>query len=281
MTRTALTKWTAALSGLLAAGMIAAFWILHSQLALAQGADSLFDVATASMLLWAVRVGQEPPDAEHPFGHHRAEPIAALVAAVMAGVLAIEVIRSALGALWSGDHARLELWLVGVFGAKVAAKVIIGQLARASSRRQASPAMDALAVDARNDVLVSTLAIAGFVAAKMGWPALDAWLAIPAGLMIGWAGYELAAENISLLMGRAPDADRIRVLEAMAREIEGVRDVHDVRAQFLGTHLQVYLHVVVAPTLSVLEAHDIGEAVEKRLEGESDVHHCFVHIDIR
>ena len=281
MTRTQLTALTAALSGLLAVGMLGAYWALQSQLALAQGADSLFDVATAGMLLWAVRVGQEPPDAEHPFGHHRAEPIAALIAAVMAGVLAVEVIRSAVGALLTGDRARLELWLVGVFAAKVVAKTLIGQLARASSRRHPSPAMDALAVDARNDVIVSAVAVLGFFAARMGWPALDAWLAIPAAVMIAWAGYELAADNVSLLMGRAPDPERLRILESMARGIEGVRDVHDVRAQFLGTHLQVYLHVVVAPTLSVLEAHDIGEAVERRLQREDDVHHCFVHIDIR
>ena len=281
MTRASLTALTAALSGLLAAGMFFAYWALQSQLALAQGADSLFDVATASMLLWAVRVGQQPPDAEHLFGHHRAEPIAALIAAVMAGVLSIEVIRSALLALWEGDRPQLKFWLVGVFAAKVLAKTAIGLLARASSHRQPSPAMDALAVDARNDVIVSSIAVLGFFAARMNWPAFDAWLALPAGAMIAHAGYELAAENVSLLMGRAPDPDRMATLEGMARGIDGVRDVHEFRAQFLGTHLQAYLHVVVDPTLSVLEAHDIGEAVEHRLEQQDDVHHCFVQIDIR
>jgi len=281
MSRDALTSLTVLLSGFLAVGMLVSYWLLDSQLALAQGADSLFDVATAGLMLWAVRLAQEPPDADHPFGHHRAEPIAGLVAAVMAGVLSIEVARSAAAALWLGREPTLELWLVWVFLAKIAAKVFIGLGARAAGRRHHSPAMEALAVDARNDVIVSSIAVVGFFAARVGWPALDAWLALPAAVMIGFAGYELAANNIRLLMGEAPDPARMRELESLARGVPGVRDAHDIRAQFLGTHLQVYLHVVVDPELSVLAAHDIGEAVEHVLESENDVQHCFVHIDIK
>ena len=277
----ALTLISLAGSALLVVGLFACWWVFGSQLALAQAADSFMDTFTAAVLTWTVAVAAQRPDKEHPFGHSRAEPIGGLVVAVIAGVLAIEVARSAIEAIVADKPVTLDWLLVAVFAAKSVFKMLIFGFSRTGYLRTKSPALKALSVDARNDVLVSILAIGGFFAARHGASKLDAWLALPVAAWIGWTGIELARDNIRLLMGEAPPEERQKELKALAAAIEGVKEAHDLRVHYLGTELQVHVHIVVAADISVKQAHDIGEAVRKRLEAEDDVGHCSVHIDIR
>jgi ferrous-iron efflux pump FieF len=267
-------------SAALLVGLVAAFHAYASRLALAQAADSFSDIFTATALLVSIRVAALPADDNHPIGHQRAEPIAALVAAVIAGVLAVEVLRDAIGALVTGARPVLDLPLLAIFLAKIAAKITIAVLSARRNRKRPSPALRALFVDARNDVVVGSLSVAGFFTARHGWPSLDAWLAIPIALWVGWSGFGLARENISLLMGEAPPEERRSALLAIVRAVPGVRSAHDLRARFLGLDLDVLVHVVVDPDLTVRRAHDIGHAVERRLIEERDVCHAVAHVDV-
>jgi cation diffusion facilitator family transporter len=276
-----LTMITLLGSGGLVVGLFWAYWAFGSQLALAQAADSSMDVITAGVLAWTVAVAAQSPDKEHPFGHSRAEPIGALVVAVIAGVLAFEVGRNAVEALMDQRPVTADWTLVGVFAAKSVFKTVIFTFSSMTFRRTRSPAMRALVVDARNDVMVSVLAITGFFGMRAGLPALDAWLALPVALWIAWTGFELARDNIRYLMGEAPSETRQDELRLLASGVPGVEAAHDLRAQFIGTVLQVHVHIVVKPDISVLQAHDIGEAVRVKLESEEDVGHCSVHIDVK
>ncbi len=273
-----LPRITLAGSLALVLALFAAWWAFQSQLALSQAADSFMDVFTAAVLTWTVGISRQPEDEEHPFGHTRAQPIGALVTAVLAGVVAVEVARSAINALIAGTEPRLDWLLVVVFSAKLLFKVIIYRAARPGAKR--SPALRALTVDARNDALVSILALIGFFAARFGFAALDAWLALPIAVWIGWSGVELARDNVRMLMGEAPPAERQNELAALAAAQTGVINAHDLRAQYMGTHIHVHVHIKVDADLSLKQAHDIGEAVRIALEAEQDVAHASVHIDI-
>lgn len=275
-----LTRATVVLSLALVAALYACFWVFQSQLALAQAADSFMDVFTASILAYTMAISALPSDENHPFGHARAQPIGALVAAVIAGILSIEVGRSAIEALISGKRAEMDWLLVAAFGAKTVIKTAVMMIAGSLGKKLRSPGMDALKVDARNDVLISLVAIAGFFGARQGLDYLDAVLAIPLALYIAVSGVKLARENIRLLMGEAPPQERQDSLRALAGKVPGVVNAHELRAHFVGTNLHVQVHVVVDPNLSLRAAHDIGEAVRLRLETEPDVDHCAVHIDI-
>ncbi|MBX3459883.1 MAG: cation transporter [Planctomycetes bacterium] len=273
-----LPRATLAGSLLFVSALAGCYWFFQSQLALAQAADSFMDVFTASVLMWTVHISRQPQDKEHPFGHTRAQPIGALVTAVIAGVIAVEVGRSALFALIEGAHPRLDYIMLAAFGGKVLFKGTVFVLSRNYGKSR--PALRALAVDARNDVLVGLLAVTGFFGATLGFEMLDAWLALPIALWIGWSGVELARDNIRLLMGEAPDDERQSQLEELARQVPGVVAAHDLRAHFLGTQLHVHVHIVVDPNLSLKQAHDIGEAVRQKIEDQPDVAHCSTHIDI-
>ena len=255
----------------------AAYMASSSKLALAQAADSLSDVLTAGALWWALRTSVEPPDEDHPFGHYSAEPVAALIVAVLAGVLAVAVVREAIDDLIHRDPVTLSWWLAVAIAAKVVAKAAIVRLSANRSRR--SSVVDALRVDARNDVLLGLASLGGFIAARFGSTAVDAWLAIPVAGWIGVSAVQLGLENTRLLMGAAPPRQRIDQLSGVAASVTGVERIEAIRARHHGNRIHVWVEVRVRAELTIGAAHDIGERVEARLLEESDVCDAVVHVD--
>lgn len=270
-----LTRVSAAFSGTLALGLGAAAFYFHSDLALAQAADSLLDFAAALLLAWVVHVAQTPGDERHPMGHARAEPLGALAISALAGVLALEVGTSAVSSLFGTTQVVLAWELLGLFAFKALFKIVIFRLARGGE----GPALSALAVDARNDVIVCTVAILGYFGARSGFTQLDALLAIPAAVWIGWSGVGLARENVDLLMGVAAPEQRQRELIQLAETVPGVLEAHDIVAHSTGTAYSIHIHITVDESLTVRQGHDLGEAVRLRLLSEADISHCSVHVD--
>lgn len=263
---------SAALTALLA-------WVyvrFDSQLALAQAADSFSDTLTQSVLAVSVFIAARPADRNHQFGHQRAEPIAALVASVMIGVVSIEVLRESIGALLGETDPDLHWSLPAVFGAKALSKLFLAWVSRRGSDE--SPVLRAIHVDSRNDVALSTLAVGGYFAARHGYESLDAWLALPIGLWIGWSAIGLARETLPLLMGEAPSVERQHQLEAVAESIEGVLRAVLLRAQHVGTELDLDVRVEADPSITLEEARRLGSHVEERLLEEADVSHVMVHV---
>lgn len=270
-----LTRLTAAGSGVFAVALFAGYWASRSELALAQAADSLLDFLALGVLAWTVQVARTPADEDHPFGHTPAEPIGALVTAVLAGVLGLEVGRSALLTLWSPSPWNPNAWLLVLFGGKAVFKTIVFVL----SRRHTSPALRAIAMDARNDVATSLIAFFGYFAARWGYPRADAALAVPLAAWILYSGFSLARENIHLLMGAAPPPQRQAALLDLVLSLPGVLHAHRLRAHFLGTSLIVHVHVVVDGSLTVRDAREVAEQVRRRMEREPDVAVCSVYLD--
>ncbi|MCA9655962.1 MAG: cation transporter [Myxococcales bacterium] len=261
-------------------GLGTAYLATGSQLALAQAADSLADALTGLGLLWALRVSLAPPDENHPYGHHGAQPIAALVVAMLVGALALEVLLDSVEALRSG-RAALMGWSVATgIGTKVAIKAVFVRLASVPALLRANAALRAFRVDARSDVIVGLTSLAGFLGARYGdWPMLDAWLALPVAAWIGISGAMLAKESIDLLMGTAPPREWQDELVRELLEHPQVRAVAEIKARSFGDRTQVWVEIRVDPQLSVGEAHDIGEAVEAALRQREDIVDAVVHVD--
>lgn len=274
-----LTLCTIAGSAVMAAALCGIYFGFHSQLALAQAADSLFDMIGGAGLLWAVHHSQRPADPEHPQGHQQAQPVAALVVAVLAGVLAAEVLRSALGALLTAARPVIDWPVAAIFSSKVLFKLAIVAIAGRLLRRGRNSALSALRMDARNDVLVGSLAIVGLALDRLGLPRIDPLLSIGIAIYIAYAGLRLGRENVSLLLGESASSERQAELLSSARSVEGVCTAYALLAVWHGARLHVQLTATVDTSLSLAAAHAIGHAVEKQLQREPDVGEVIVHIE--
>ncbi len=273
-----LTITSVAGSFAMAIALIATYFSFESQLALAQAADSISDVLSGAMLAWAVRTSAQPPDDDHPLGHQRAEPIAALVVAVLAGILAVEVMQNAARALLAGAEPALDWPVAIVFAAKVTFKSGILAASSAALARKPNPALAALRVDARNDVLVGAVAVIGFGIARAGVASIDAVLAIAVAIYVGLSGIRLARENIELLMGASASRERRDALGVIVRAVPGVVRTDALTATQQGVELHVYVEIAVDPDLSLRQGHEIGHEVEARLALEEDVARAVVHV---
>lgn len=249
--------------------------VSNSQLALAQAADSLSDSLGGVALVFALRTSAQAADEEHPHGHSSAEPIGALVVAVLVGVLAIEVFRAA---LTTAERPQLDWPVTAAFLGKIAFKSIITLLASIELKKRPNPAVDALRIDARSDVLVCSLSVLGVLLARLGWMKLDAVLAVAVSIYIALSSVRLARENVSLLMGASATSERREQLVSIARGVAGVERVDRLVATFFGSSLHVHVDITVNRSLSLVEAHEIGHRVEAQLATESDVARAVVHV---
>jgi cation diffusion facilitator family transporter len=270
---------TLALNAVLCAAHFVVGWLSGSQLVLAQGADSLVDLAVGAVLLVSVRVGAQPRDANHPFGHQRAEPIGALVTAVLAAVLAVEVARSSVAAFFEHATPHADLPVVSVLGAKLVSKVALLLVVLRKRRGAGSQAVAATRLDTLNDVLTTASSLVGVAFVRHGWPRADAVLALPIAAYIGRNGYVLARESLRYLMGEAPPLHVQEQLRAAAAAVRGVVAVPGLRAHFVGNVLHVEVTVLIAAGSSAAQGHDIGIDVQRVLEADERVGEVFVHID--
>ncbi len=274
MSARALVRLNLAISLLLVVPLGASSVTSGSQLAFAQAADALTDAFVTVALLLAIRVASTPPDDRHPFGHHGAEPLAALLAAAAAAVLSVEVMKSAWSAL-DGEAATVGPELGALFGLRMALRGAVVALAARARRAGRTPALDALFVDARNDVAVAAVAVAGWAVATQGWPRVDAWLALPLGLWIGLSGLLLARENVALLMGEAPSPERRGSFERLAAAASG-GVVLGVRARSEGSLAFVDVEIGLPPETPLAEAHRVATGVREALERDPTVAEAIV-----
>jgi ferrous-iron efflux pump FieF len=261
-------------------GLGLAWLATGSTLALAQAADSVSDALTGLGLLWALRLSHKPPDDEHHYGHHGAQPIAALVVAMLVGALALEVLLEAIEVLRSGAVPALGWPVAAALGTKVAIKLVFVRLASNKALLRSNATLRAFRVDAASDVVVGSVSLLGLAGATYGGlPSLDAWLALPVAVWIGVSGLRLARENIDLLMGTAPPQAWQAELKAAVAGMPGVRGVADLRARSFGDGTHVWLEIRVDPELTVGRAHDLGEVVEQRLLEREGICDAVVHVD--
>lgn len=237
--------------------------------------NSFLDIASYSIIALSTRVQDQVPDRDHPFGHRRAEPLAGFLIAVFASLLGATIIKDSVMDLFEPSTTIRAAGPTAVLVVSIAAKVLLVAAYRREWRRTGSPALKASMVDSRNDILASSLALVGF------W--IGGWWDNAAALLIGgWifsSGLRIGLENMGYLMGQAPDARVVEGIRAAAAEVPGVASCHTVRAHYVGDQVQVEVHVEVPADLSLRQAHDLGVAVQERIETMPEVLHAFVHID--
>jgi len=241
--------------------------------------NSLADVISALVIVLCVRWARKMPDEDHPFGHHRAEPIAGLVVAIFTGILGFEVCRTAVVDLWIGElPQRIGRYPIIALCVTAGLKTWLAAFFHRRGKVLNSPALRATAIDCRNDVLISLQGLAAVVVAELRLPMFDTIAALLVGAYILYSGHRIGMENLDYLMGRAPDAGLLDRIRAAAAGVDGVREVDDVKGHYVGTFIHVELTVRVVGTLSTCESHRVGEGVRSAVEAIPAVDRAFIRI---
>lgn len=274
-TKRRLTAYGIALSALLVVLKTVAGIISGSTAVISDALNSVLDVFSYTALFMSVKLQGTPADQTHHYGHHRAEPLAGLLIAVLAAVLGGIVLRDAFVGLIEPEPVHESALSVGIMVFAIVSKLVISVVYRRAQRTGSSPALQAAAVDSRNDALASLVALVGLIFGGY-W---DSAAGLGIGVWILFSGALVGLENIGFLMGRAPSPESFEVFSRIACNVPGVMATNNIRAHYVGNYLHVEIHIEVDETITIHDAHDIAKTVGTRIELLDDIHAVFVHTD--
>jgi cation diffusion facilitator family transporter len=241
--------------------------------------NSFMDIMASMAIFYAVRIASKMADTDHPFGHHRAEPIAGLMIAILAAILGFEVLKNAFQGFFEEKVIQINALIFSIVLFSIFVKLFLFILFRVEGKKGKSPAILASSVDYRNDLLVSSSVLLGNLLVFIGYPIVDSIVAFCIGSFIVYSGFRIGLENIDFLMGKQPKSEIVDRLKRIAMSIEGVRNLNEVKAHYLGNFVQIEVHIEVDKNLSTEKSHEIAEAVKIRLEEDEVVDSAFVHVD--
>jgi cation diffusion facilitator family transporter len=244
--------------------------------------ESLADIFSSIIVWRGLVVAEEPPDEEHPYGHHKAEPIAAAVVSGMlllaAGAIAFQSVRE----VAKPHHSPAAFTLVML----VIVVLIKESLFRFVHRESISVDSSAMRTDAwhhRSDAITSLAAGIGITVALIGGPSFavaDDIAAIFAAVVIAWNGWHLLLAAINELMDPAPRREMVDRIRRLAEAVPGVACVEKFRARKSGHYYFVEMHVEVDPQMTVQRSHDIAHDVKNRIRSKfPNVRDVLVHIE--
>jgi len=270
------------LVGCLVLGLkVIAWWITGSVALLSDALESTVNLATAAAALVAIRVAAIPPDANHPFGHHKAEFFSAVLEGVMIILAAVFIAREAyMGFLNPRPLTAPVEGLVINAGATVLNGVWAFVLLR-EGKRLKSPALVADGKHLWTDVLTSAgVAVGILLALATGWWVLDPLMATLVAVNILWSGSRLMKDSLSGLMDEAvPDETLDRIHDVISTQATGAVEAHDVRTRHAGPATFVEFHLVVPGEMTVHDAHEICDRVEAAIIAEVPDTHVTIHVE--
>jgi cation diffusion facilitator family transporter len=257
-------------------------WGLTSSVALlADALESVVNVAAALAALAAVRFAALPPDANHPYGHTKAEYFSAVLEGALIVLAAVLILHEA----WAGLQAPRAPEQPAL-GLLVSAAATAGNAAWAVvlTRRGKGLGSPALLADARHlfaDVVTSTGVIVGVaLVASTGLLWFDPLLAALTALNILWSGGRLVRSSVGGLMDEAVQPELLgRIRTALSASADGAIEAHDLRTRHAGRLTFIEFHLVVPGAMRVDEAHAICDRIEAALRAEVDSAVITIHVE--
>lgn len=263
-------------------GLKVAAWMMTGSVALLSDAlESLVNIGGAVMAWFAVRYAQRPPDAGHPYGHHKAEYFSAVIEGILIVIAALVILHEAISAL---TRASDPAWGAAGMGVNALAMLVNLAWARVLLRagtRLKSPALSAGGRHLMSDVWTSAGVLAGLgLALATGWAVLDPLLALLVGVNILREGWMVIAASVGGLMDTAaPEEERARIEEILHASANGAMQVHGLKTRRAGRALFVEFHMVVDGAMTVRAAHDICDRVEAALRAAIPDVQPVIHVE--
>ncbi len=282
------TQFGLLVNAVLAATKLVAGLAGNSYALVADAIESAADVM-GSVIVWGgLAVAAQPADDNHPFGHGKAEAIAAAVVAVMLIGAAIGIAIESVAGIRT-PHEVPEAWTLIVLVVVVAVKWTLSRRVASVATSIQSTAVQADAWHHLSDAITSAAAFIGIAVAVYGnrwfggnvpWSTADDWAALLASGVILYNGIVLARPAIHDLMDRMPGEDVVRPVRTTAEGVDGVLAVEKLWVRKTGLVYEATVHIQADPTLSLVDAHELGHRVQHAIrDSVPGVGYVTVHME--
>ena len=247
------------------------YWagIVTGSLALIADAwHTMSDTISSIIVLIAAKVSRKPADDDHPFGHGRAEHIAAIIIGVLLAIIAFDFIVGAIEKFSSKEKTIFGTiaWVVTIIS--ILAKEAMAQYAFWAAKKTNSSILKADAWHHRSDALSSIVILIGLTVGNYFWWT-DSVLSFIVALMIGYTSYEILSKEITSLLGESPDDQLlISIRETAQNACDQPIYLHHIHIHNYGQHSEMSCHIKLPPKMPLEDAHDICTKIENAIEGK-------------
>lgn len=258
-------------------------WLLGGSTAvLASAADSGLDLLASLVTFFAVRYAASPPDAEHRFGHGKAEAFASLMQGGLVFASAALIGREAIADILHPREVSHSGLAIVVMLVSIILTVALISAQGYVLKRTSSVAVAGDRAHYATDLASNGVALLGIAAAAaFGWRGLDAIAALAIAALLLWGAIGVFREAAGQLMDRElPSQDRERIIALVVSD-PGLTDVHQLRTRASGPYVHIQMHVDLDPALSLQQAHAAVVAAEKRILSEFPSADIIIHPDPR
>ncbi|MFT7578787.1 MAG: ferrous-iron efflux pump FieF [Myxococcota bacterium] len=257
-----------------------AFFLSGSVAVLSSLVDSLMDVAVSSMNKVAVRIASKPPDAEHRFGHGKAEAVAGLMQGAFVLGSAVFVVVEALPRLANPVLVKRPYIAIAVMGIAIVATLALVSYQKRVARRTGSVAVAADALHYTADILMHAAVIVGIVIVEAtGWPYADPLLGIVIAVILTVGAFKITRQSLDQLLDRElSEEERARIIDIASADAD-VIDAHDLRTRTAGGQTFIQLHLTIAHDQTLHDAHEAGVRVQNALGAAFQGADILIHHD--
>lgn len=244
---------------------LAAYLISGSVALLSDALESIVNIAASIMMLASIRVAMMPADAEHRYGHQRAENISSLVEGILIVMAALLIILASLGRLLEPREFTSIGLALGVSLVATALNGGMSFLLLRSSRLNGSIALEGDAKHLLSDVISSIGIVIGLFLAEMtGWYVLDPIMALIVSALLIRMAYSVLAKTCRDLMDHScPESEAM--IESVLNDHGGFLQYHDLKTRRVGDLVYAEMHLCVLAETTMAEAHDLTERIEEAL----------------
>ncbi|MFD1361362.1 cation diffusion facilitator family transporter [Lentibacillus salinarum] len=244
----------------------------------ADGLNNTTDVVASIAVLIGLKISRKPPDADHHYGHYRAETVASLFAAFVIVTVGIQVIADTFRNVLAGVTAQPHMLTAWTALGAAMVMYAVYRYNVSLAREIGSSSLDAAAQDNRSDAYVSLGAFAGIIGAQFGLYWLDPLAGLIVGIIICKTAWDIFRDATHTLTDGF-DERQIKKIKSSIARVPEVKNVVDVKGRFHGNQAFIEVTILVDPDLNVKESHAITERIERFLQDKHHIPYAHIHIE--
>jgi cation diffusion facilitator family transporter len=269
--------YTLAINLLVAAAKIAVGLLTGTISLLADGFHSAMDASSNIIGLIGSTIANRPPDSNHPYGHQKYETFAMLGIGLLLLLTGWNVLQSVLSHLLAGTQPQITLVHFGVIIVTIILNIIVTRYEKKRGRQLNSSLLLADAAHTTSDIFVSCSVLVSLVAVRLGWPWMDAIVALIIVVVIGHTGWQIVRRASEVLTDIAIIA--ADVVEQIVLSVEGIKSCHKIRSRGPNQAAHLDLHIQVDGQMPVAQAHALGHRAQHRLQRKLGISDVIVHVE--
>lgn len=246
---------------------------------MADAFNNLSDAGSSVVTLVGFYMAGKPADTEHPFGHGRIEYLSGLFVAMAILLMGYELFKSSVGKILHPEALEFKMISVIILAVSILLKLWMAYFNRKLGKKIASEAMNATAADSLSDCISTGAVLGGMLLFYFCKIDLDGYIGAVVAVIVLIAGYHAAKETIQPLLGAVPDPEIVEQIRELVLSEPMILEIHDMVIHDYGPgRRMVSLHAEVAYDVNILEAHDVIDNIEQRLE-EQLHYEATIHMD--